>query len=892
MTPRIENSNRRSSIGHFKESILPAKVSPPALPRFIVPRPRVDKCIEKGTQRGSVTIVSGPPGAGKTVALAQWLAASHWPGPIAWLSLDEYDDTAERFWPHLAAALTRAGVPVPLAGSVGAPDGPLPIASAVAAQLPPAVLVLDNLHLVRSPRLAAGLGYLLRHAHPGLRVVAGTRADAPVPLHQYLLTGNLTEIRADQLTFTGPETRSLLQRHDVAACRESITPLLKRMEGWIAGLRFMAMALSGAPQAEAGDLGSVQRLISGYLMSEAFDTQPPGIQEFLLRTSVPDRLTPDLARALAGRDHGSASLPDLVQENLFIGQTGGSWYRYHTLFREALRARLKEEDPGLLDDLLRSTAEWCRDHGQLTDAVRYAANAGDGRLAARITVDGLAIGRLLDPERGQVLRDVPVPAAPVQPQEHVCVAALALARRDYESAATWLGRADDLLQRLAPCQENPSRLAAGVIRFNLARCRGDLDVLGKAAAEQESVLSCMPPEVRLGHPELTVQAMVSRGDAALWLGNFDEAVKVLAEACAVRTSDAAAQEERAEGLGRLALVEAVCGRLGRAAELAATASDSGARSPATGAEAPPNVPADIALAWTYLERNELTRARTSLKRVEAALRMRDDRGAATLANLLAARMYLAEGRHQDAASMLAQARQGWSLPGWLDTKLTLVKARAEAMGGKPQAALDALDECGGIPELDAATARAYAWLAAREPTTAQRELRYVFEVAATEPAPDHVLLDALLIDARIHYLDGERVAGRRSLARALRIARETDARLPVAMEHAWMFPVLRADAELARSYQALSQDDPGGDPGGSLRLPAAAAAGSALVEQLTEREQEVLRGVAQMLSTAEIANELYISANTVKSHLKNVNRKLAVTDRREAVRRARQLNYL
>jgi LuxR family transcriptional regulator, maltose regulon positive regulatory protein len=110
MTLRIENSNRRSSIGYSKGSILPAKVSPPELPRFIVPRPRVDKCIEKGTRRGSVTIVSGPPGAGKTVALAQWLAASRWPGPIAWLSLDEYDDAAEHFWPHLAAALTRAGV--------------------------------------------------------------------------------------------------------------------------------------------------------------------------------------------------------------------------------------------------------------------------------------------------------------------------------------------------------------------------------------------------------------------------------------------------------------------------------------------------------------------------------------------------------------------------------------------------------------------------------------------------------------------------------------------------------------------------------------------------------------------------------------------------------------
>lgn len=864
-------------------SILPAKVSPPALPQFIVPRPRVDRCIEKGARHGTVTIVSGPPGAGKTVALAQWLAASRWPGPIAWLSLDEYDDTAERFWPHLAAALTRAGVQMPAATSASDPDGPLLIASAVAGQLPPAVLVLDNLHLLRAPRLAAEFGYLLRHAHPGLRVVAGTRADAPVPLHQYLLTGNLTEIRAGQLTFTGPETRMLLQRHDVAGYRESIMPLLRRMEGWTAGLRFVAIALSGAPQAGAGDLSGVQRLIGSYLMSEAFDTQPPEIQDFLLRTSVPERLTPDLAQVLTGQAHGSATLPDLVQANLFIEQVGSGWYRYHTLFRDVLRAKLKQEDPGLLDSLLRRTAEWCRDHGQLTDAVRYAATAGDGRLAARITVDELAIGHLLDPGRGQALRDVPMPAAPAQPQEHVCAAALALTRRDYRTAGVWLGRADEFLQRLAPDQENPSRLAAAVIRFNLARCRGDLDTLYEAAAEQDSVLSRLPPQVRLGRPELTLQAMVSRGDAALWLGHFDEAVKVLGEASAVRPSDAAAGE-RADCLGHLALAEAIRGRIGRAAELATGS--------AAGAEPLPNVPADITLAWVYAERNELTRARTWLKRVEAALRMRDDRGAAALANLLAARIYLAEGRYPDVAGMLAEARQGWSLPAWLDSRLTLTKARADAMAGNPQAALDAVAGCGEIPELDAATARAYALVVAGDLAAARRELRYVFEVTAGDPALGHVPLDALLIDARISYLDGERAAGRRSLARALRIARERDARLPVAMEHAWMFPVLRMDADLARRYQALSQDDLVRGAEGPLRALAATAAGAALVEPLTGREQEVLRGVAQMLSTAEIANELYISANTVKSHLKSVNRKLAVTDRREAVRRARQLNFL
>ena len=153
------------------------------------------------------------------------------------------------------------------------------------------------------------------------------------------------------------------------------------------------------------------------------------------------------------------------------------------------------------------------------------------------------------------------------------------------------------------------------------------------------------------------------------------------------------------------------------------------------------------------------------------------------------------------------------------------------------------------------------------------------------------MLDALLIDARVHYASGESAAGRASLARALRAARGEDIRLPFKLEHSWLFPLLRADAELARSYQTLFQSETIASIPQALR-PLAALVEPALVEPLTEREQEVLRRVAQLLSIVEIANELYISVNTVKTHLKSVHRKLAVTHRREAVRRAKQLKLL
>lgn len=901
MTPPIDASNRRTHVTNISETFLTTKISVLPLPDWTVSRPRIDKLIDGGVHRGTVTVVTGPPGSGKTVALAQWAAASRWPGPVAWLTLDEYDDTADQFWSYLAAALSRAGVRLPEIPFDDDAGASLRIASALAAQRTPAVLVLDNMDMLRSPQRVAGLSYLLRHAKPGLRVVAGTRVNEPLPLHQHRLAGDLTEIRAGQLAFTGPETKALLARHDVAGYREALMPLVRRAEGWATGLRLVAIALSGDAGADPAD---VDRLINGYLISEAFDTQPGRIQDFLLRTSVPERITPELAQALTGR--GAPSLYDLVQANLFIEPTGDGWYRYHGLFRAALQARLQGENADLPADLMLRTAEWHRQQGQLADAVRYAAAAGAGALAARLVVDAMSVSQLLDPDRGRALarglQDVPEPGEAAHAPEYTVAAALALIRQDHAAAAAWLARADELLRTAPPEdpeEELTSRLAAAVVRFGLARSDGDVRALADAATEQEEILAELPARVLSAHRELAVRALESRAGAELWLGHFDDAEKIFAEAAALPAADVP-DSQRASCLGGLALAEALEGRLVRAAEVAAraVAEGSAADDCSAGAQprldALPDVAAEIALAWIYLERDDLARVRVCLKRVSAGLRERHDRAAAALASLVAARLYLAEGHGEAALGMLAKAREDWSPPDWLDQRLAMTEARAETTAGNPAAALRAVNRCETMPKTEAATARAYAWVAGGDPAAARRELRYVFEAVAAEPARsvDRVLLDALLIDARVRYAAGERTAGRVSLARALRIARGEDVRLPFDMEHPWMFPVLRADPELARSYHALAQTELAGPGAHASPSQAAAAAEPPLIEPLTEREQEVLRRVARLMSTVEIANELYISVNTVKTHLKSVHRKLAVTHRREAVRRAVQLKLL
>ena len=487
LTPRIiERKDWPPSPG-ISNQFLMGKISPPPLPGWTVSRPRIDRLIDKGVRCGTVTLVSGPPGAGKTVALAHWQGAGG-PGPVAWLTLDEYDDAVGHFWYHLAAALAQVGVPVPTAFN-GDRDAPLLLASALAALETPAVLVLDNLHKVRSAERLAGLGYLLGHAQPGLRVVTGTRVNEPLPLHQFRLTGDLTEIRAGQLSSTGSETTRLLSGCDMTSYQEALMPLVKRTEGWVAGLRFVALALGGG---EAAGLSQLDQLIGGYLLSEAFETQAPQARDTLLRTCVPERITQGLARALADHDHPGAALAELAAANLFIAAVGDGWYRYHPLFRDALRARLRKEDPGLFAGLLRRTAEWHRRHGQLADAVRCAAEAGDGELAARMVVGEMAVSRVLEPDRGQALAARPAGDAADRVRGRRRLRVRGGARPGPRRPRGGCRRARPRRRAPAPLppEEEPSaRLGAAEIRLAMARRAGDARVLADAAAEQEAAVA-------------------------------------------------------------------------------------------------------------------------------------------------------------------------------------------------------------------------------------------------------------------------------------------------------------------------------------------------------------------------------------------------------------------
>jgi LuxR family maltose regulon positive regulatory protein len=372
-----------------------------------------------------------------------------------------------------------------------------------------------------------------------------------------------------------------------------------------------------------------------------------------------------------------------------------------------------------------------------------------------------------------------------------------------------------------------------------------------------------------------------------WAGYLDEAAATLEEGVAAACAPDSGYE-RADCLGNLALLEALRGRLSRATELAdgaAGAVEGNTDVPA----APANAAASVALACVHLERNELQQARTQLKLADAALRIRPDKLTSAAACLVAARRGMVEGRAAVTTEMVGRARQGWSPPSWLERRLVLLDSRAYAAAGDIQSAVDTAAHAGPESQLDAAITLAYARLAAGDPQAAGQALASASAGSAEQP--NHIRLEGWLLDARLSYGSGDQARGRRSLEQALKLGRPEQHRLAFAMERTWIRPVLRRDPELAHAYRCLLEPD----LVGADRTPARPAKGDAtplIVEHLSDREREVLGHLSGMLSTAEIASEMYISVNTVKTHLKSIYRKLAAAHRSEAVRRARLLDLI
>src|ERR1700691_5668300 len=370
-----------------QDVLLATKLHVPGPRPGFVARPRLT-----GALSGGLVLVCAPAGFGKTALLADWLRSAG--RPVAWLSLDVGDHHPVRFWRHVVAALDRArpGIGALLGPSSSSCDRLVTaLINELAAQPGESeiVLVLDDYHLVDAPQVHASMAFLLEHRPPGLHLVLASRSDPPLPLARLRARGQLAELRADDLRFTAAEAAALLRESAGAALPgAAVAALVARTEGWVAGLQLAALSLRGRSDI-AGFVAAFSgshRYILDYLTGEVLDGLPEQVREFLLETSVLERLSGGLCDAVTGRDDGQAMLEHVEQAGLFLmplDEVRG-WWRYHRLFADLLRARVQQQRPGRAAVLHGPAAAWYAERGLADDAVGHVLAAGDTAWAARL----------------------------------------------------------------------------------------------------------------------------------------------------------------------------------------------------------------------------------------------------------------------------------------------------------------------------------------------------------------------------------------------------------------------------------------------------------------------------------------------------------------------------
>jgi LuxR family maltose regulon positive regulatory protein len=361
---------------------------PRAQPGFVA-RSRLGRALGDALARPLV-LVCAPAGFGKTVLLADWARSGNL--PVGWLSLDPGDNDPARFWRHALAALDRAhpGIAERAAPLLGPPASSsfeglvTALINDLAARRgeDELLLVLDDYHLIDSPQVHTPLTFLLKHLPPGLRVVLASRSDPPLPLARLRAAGQLAELRAADLRLTEEEAAALLREAiDADLPDAAVAALEARTEGWAAGLQLAGLSLRGQadPAAFVAAFSGSHRYVLDYLGEEVLDRQEPELRGFLLETSVLDRLSGDLCDAVTGRAGSQAMLEEIERAGLFLvplDEVRG-WWRYHHLFADLLRTRLRQERPGQVAALHRNAAAWHAEHGLADDGVRHALAAGD-----------------------------------------------------------------------------------------------------------------------------------------------------------------------------------------------------------------------------------------------------------------------------------------------------------------------------------------------------------------------------------------------------------------------------------------------------------------------------------------------------------------------------------
>ncbi len=843
-----------------------ATPGPAAVPRATVVRQRLLDLVSQGVQR-PLTLVSAPAGFGKTMLLVAWEALGSWPGPVRHVMLDVGEQPAALLQSTLDG-LSRRVPPV-----------------ADEAQ----VLVVDCGDLAVTQELGDSLDRLIRGNYRRLRIVLLTRADPPMPLHRYRLAGAMTEIRAADLAFTTEEAVLLMRRENLELAPADLAELMTRTDGWPAGLMFAAMNLAGKTDTEQalrefrGDAGNV----AAFLMTEVLEAQPATLRDFLLRTCIVDNLRPALAEALTGHPCDLRSLEFMAQGNAFIQRVPGTddLYSYQSLFREFLRAQLLFEKPALVHVLHREAACWFAQNGQRLAAVHHAITAGGWGDAARYLVEDLDVARLLVGHRRRRLNELvaDLPDDVDGTGAAIVRAARALTVFDADLCAAELTKARISLEQEDPPRTLPHELAITLLHAVSTSIQADVTAALDAALAAEAALRAASAGSVAIHPELKLLVAGCKGRALLRRGDFAGASEAFCEAIAV-ADEAGLHEALADSLGMAALVEATWGHLRRATELAAQAT--AVTESAAQLHAPRS--AIVARAWVCADLAEPATARDLMRHAEEATPTYDARVLEAAMALIRARLLRAGGEADLAGAELRAAANsyGAETDEWLGQSLVVDEAKILVAQNLPHDAIAAIERSPGPDQIGSLL------VLQRAATEVGEKSPHPPPVPAPRSAPLDLQVDSWLVQAADSISNGDPSRGGLCLERALRLAAPEHLRRPFSEAPSAVRRLLRPSGELMRRHPWLQAPSLADDPNAATNGSHDRVLATVRADTLTGKEHEVLEYLAELLTTEEIASTMYVSVNTVRSHVRSVLRKLSASRRNEAVRRAWELGLL
>jgi LuxR family maltose regulon positive regulatory protein len=907
-------------------ALLETKLYVPRSRRGLVLRPRLSERLDRGTAP-KLVLVSAPAGFGKTTLLTEWLAARP-AAPAdeqlaAWLSLDRGDNDPASFWAYVIAALrtVASGVGESALALLDAPQPP-PIETvlttllndlgAIAGEI---LLVLDDYHVIDAREVHDGMAFLLDHLHPRLHVVIASRIDPSLPLARLRARGELAEIRAAELRFTPDEAAAYLNgMMGLRLTARDVAALEERTEGWIAALQLAALSMQGRDDVASfiASFAGDDRYVVDYLAEEVLARQPERVQAFLLQTSILGRLSGPLCDAVTGQAGGKAMLEALDRGNLFLIPLDDRrrWYRYHHLFADVLQARLLDEQSSQMPGLHRRASAWYEQNGEQPAAIGHALAARDFERAADLVELALLAMRRTRQEarlRGwlEILPDEVVQARPVL---SVYFAGVLLMSGEIEGVENRLRDAERWLELATGDREEPQLTSPGMVF---------------ADEEEYRRLPAVIETYRAG------QAL-ARGDASGTVRHAQQAIELAREDDHLCRASAAgllglvywgsgnleaghrAYSACVDGLRRAGFVADILGCSIALADIRSTQGRLGEalRTYEQALQVGPELGGSVlrGTADMYVGMSEIARERDDLRAATQLLLRSQELGEQTGLpqnryrwRVAMARVREAEGDLSGALDLLNEAERLYVSDFFPNVRpVPAVRARVWIAQGRFGEALGWAREHGLSVDDDLSYLREF------EHITLARLLLARYQGERTEGYAHQaaLLLERLLLAAeaggrtgRVIEILALRALAHQALGDLPAALGFLDRALTLAEPEGYVRVFADVEPPMTSLLRATAKRGPMADY--ARRLLAAAsgiehhvAAEQALIEPLSARELDVLRLLGSELDGPAIARELMVSLNTMRTHTKNIYTKLAVTNRRAAVRRAAELNLL